>query len=309
MKNLKQRLRATAPRQGLKQESCDINGISIRKPGKARLGVLLVCALIFGCQIECRAQMTGSALAVVKAAAEAGDPAAQDRLAGDFIRHRNFLEAELWYRKAAKQGYVHAQGMLGKMLLANAGLNAKQKPHAAEAIGLEAIKWLTLAANGSNTLAQAELAGVYFNGQFVKTDFLEAYKWGDIASKSPRSTPGSDAGRSVRDAASVKMSFDQISKAKQRVATFYSHIPFIAEPPEPSWVAQIKLTGVSGPVNARLAIINNQTFGVGDFAVLKVAGMAVQVHCLEIQDKSALVNIAGLHRAKMLMLADDIIKK
>ncbi|HEV2329497.1 MAG TPA: hypothetical protein VGY56_11995 [Verrucomicrobiae bacterium] len=281
----------------------------MRKPGEAKLRALLVYALIIGCQLICRAQLSGSAVAMVKAAADAGDPAAQDRLAGDFIRHRNFLEAELWYRKAAKQGFVHAQATLGEMLLAQAGLNAGQRPQAAKAIGLEAIKWLTLAANGSNTLAQAELAGVYFNGQFGKPDLLEAYKWGDIASKSPPSTPGSNAGGSVRNAAALKMSFDEISMAKQRVATFYSHIPFIREPAEPSWVGQIKLTGVSGPVNARLAIINNQTFGVGDFGILKVAGMDVQVHCLVIQERSVLVNIAGVHRAKMLMLVDDTIKK
>jgi len=280
-----------------------MNGKTIRRYA------LLGWALIFGCLLSCQAQLSGSALAAVKAAADAGDPAAQDKLAGDCIRRRNFLAAELWYRKAATQGFVHAQATLGEMLLAHTGLSTGQRPQAAEAIGLEAIKWLTLAANGSNTLAQAELAGVYFNGQFVKPDLLEAYKWGDIASKSPPSTPGSDAGRSVRDAASMKMSFDEISMAKQRVATYYSHIPFIREPPEPSWVAQIKLTGVSGPVNARLAIINNQTFGVGDFGILKVAGMAVQVHCLVIHDKSVLVNIAGVHRARMLMLADDTIKK
>lgn len=269
--------------------------------------VLLVFALILGCQL-CRAQLSGSELIAVKAAAEAGNPTAQDRLAGEFIRHREFVQAELWYRKAAKQGYVNAQAMLGEMLLAHAGLTAGVKPDVIAATGSEAIRWLTLAANHSNTLAQAELAGAYFNGQFVKADLLEAYKWGVIAAKAPPATPGSTAGGSIRDAAIRKLSFDQIAKAQQRVATFYSHIQFTHEPPEPSWVAQIKLTGVSGMANARLAVINNQTFGAGDTGTLKVAGKAVQVHCIEVRDKSAMVKITGMDRPKWLVLADDSTK-
>lgn len=276
-------------------------------PGKLP-GFLLVCALIFGGHLCCRAQLSGSALIAVKASAEAGNPAAQDQLAGEYLRHGNFVQAELWYRKAAKQGYVHAEGRLGEMLLSHAGLTGGLKPSVIAAIGSEAIHWLTLAANGSNTLAQAELAGAYFNGQFVKPDLLEAYKWGDIASKAAPSVPGSDAGRSVRDEAIQKMSFDQIAKAKQRVATFYSHIPFIPEAPEPPWVAQIRLTGVSGPASDRLAIINNQTFGAGDTSALKVADKIVKVRCLEVRDKSALVLIAGMDRPKLLILADNTIK-
>jgi Sel1 repeat len=282
-----------------------MNGKTIRNLVETSGYTLLVCASMFASQLFCCAQSSASALTATKAAAEAGDPASQDRLAEDFVRHGNFLNAELWYRKAAKQGYVHAQGKLGEMLLAHAGIGAGLKPQAAEAIGLEAIKWLTLAANGSNTLAQAELAGVYFNGQFVKADLLEAYKWGDIAANAPKTVPGSIAGASVRDAAIQKMSFDEIAKAKQRVVTYYSHIPFTHEPPDPDWVAEIRLTGVSGPVNARLAIINNHTFAVGDTSSLKISGNAVQVHCVEVRDKSALIQIQGIHHLKNLTLADN----
>lgn len=284
-------------------------GKGICKRGNAGRNALLACAILFGCHLSSRAQLqlplSGSALIAVKTAAAAGDPAAQDTLAGESVRHGNFLDAELWYRRAAEQGYVHAQGKLGEMLLAHAGLGAGVKTQTAEAIGLEAIKWLKLAANGSNTLAQAELAGVYFNGQFVKADLLEAYKWGDIAAHAPLSIAGSEAGRSVRDAASRKMSFDQIVTARQRVATYYSHVPFTHEPPDPAWVADIKLTGVSGPPDARLAIINNQTFGTGDTSTLKLGGTTVQVHCLEVRDKSVLLRIAGLHRPRLLMMEAD----
>lgn len=195
--------------------------------------ILLACAFTFtfGFHQASGMHFTGTPLTSIRAAAEAGDAAAQDTLAGVFIERGNFLAAELWYRNAAKQGDAHAQVRLGEMLLAHAGLTSAVTRESAAAMASEAVKWLTLAANGGNTLAQAELASIYFSGQFVRADRLEAYKWGDIAAKAPQSIPGSVAGRTVRDRAALKMSFDQMAKAKQRVATFYSHVPLTPEQP------------------------------------------------------------------------------
>ncbi|HEV2329496.1 MAG TPA: tetratricopeptide repeat protein [Verrucomicrobiae bacterium] len=192
-----------------------------------RNGILLVCAVTFtfGSHQASGMQFTGTPLRTIRAAAQAGDVAAQDTLATVFIERGNFLAAELWYRDAAKQGQALAQVRLGEMLLAHAGLTAQVARESAMAMASEAIKWLTLAANGGDTLAQAELAGIYLSGQSVKADLLEAYKWGDIAAKAPQSIPGSIAGESLRNTAALKMSIDQIAQAKQRVATFYSHVP------------------------------------------------------------------------------------
>src|ERR1039458_4422221 len=79
--------------------------------------VWFILLTVLGCQISCLAQNSGSALAQIKAAADAGDPAAQDKLAEQFILRADTKQAESWYRKAAEQGYVHAQGKLGDMLL------------------------------------------------------------------------------------------------------------------------------------------------------------------------------------------------
>ncbi|HEV2454578.1 MAG TPA: hypothetical protein VGY98_09965 [Verrucomicrobiae bacterium] len=266
--------------------------------------ILLTLSLSLGFQLCCRAQLAEPALAAVKAAADSGNVAAQDTLADDFLRHRNFVQAELWFRKAASHGYAHSQEKLGELLLGHAGLTDSLKPQVAAAISLEGIKWLTLAANQNDPLAQAELASAYLNGQLLKADLLEAYKWGDLASEAPATAPGSAAGRAIRDAAAQKMSYDDIAKAKERVVEFKTHIPFRHEPPDPAWVSSIKLTGVSGPANAPLAIINNQTFGVGDTGQLNIAGKSVQVHCLEIHDKFVLVRIEGLDHVKQLRLAN-----
>lgn len=280
------------------------------RPGKIAHGFLLFIALIFGFQPLCQAQLSGPALADVKAAAEAGDAAAQCRLAGEFMFHGDFSKAELWYRKSAAQGYAPAQGKLGDILLGRARWCVAAKPGLAEAVGSEAVEWLTMAADQGNTMGQADLAGLYFKGEFVKADLLEAYKWGDLASSegSPFDTY-SALGRSVRDATILKMTQEQLAEAKRRVAAFAPHAPSTSEVPDPAWVSLIKLSGVSGPASARLAIINDQTFAAGDTNVLKVSGTRVTVHCLEIRAESVLVQIEGVNGPRELSMASDTAKK
>lgn len=272
-----------------------------KKAGR-RTGLML--ALSMGLQLCCGAQPSQPAPAPGTTAAEAGNAAAQDKRADEFVQRRNFLQAELWYRKAAKQGDAHGQQKLGEMLMAHAGLSGQLKPKIAANMGLEGIQWLMQAANHGDTMAQADLAGAYLNGHFVKADLLQAYKWGDLAASSPPATPGNDAGRAVRDAATQKMSFEQISKAKQLVVEFTTHVPFKPLPPDPPWVAKIKLYGISGPTNARLAIINDQTVGVGDAGVIKVEGKTVRIRCVGIRDKSVMIQIAGIHHLRELTLAN-----
>jgi len=76
-------------------------------------------------------------LAEIKIAAEAGDPAAQDELAESYIMHLDSADAEIWYRKSAAQGFAHAQGKLGNMLLMRAHMTIGLKPAAQSALGAE----------------------------------------------------------------------------------------------------------------------------------------------------------------------------
>lgn len=264
--------------------------------------LLLVLVLATTCAV---AQIPAPSLADIKTAAEAGDPAAQDKLAEQFILHMDPAQAEFWYRKAADQGYAHAQGKLGDLLLSHARMTIGMKPEVKAATGSEAVKWLTLAANQGDTLGQADLAGLYLNGEFVQRDLLEAYKWGDLAGQGTPFFPPVITGRGVRDAAVLKMSADQIAEARQRVAAFKPHVPAKSELPEPAWVKQLKLSGLSGPADRRLAVINNQTFGAGDVNVLKVAGQSVTVKCLEIREKSVRMQIEGLDKPVELTLPDN----
>jgi TPR repeat protein len=106
------------------------------------------------------AQQPAPTLEQIKIAADAGDPAAQDKLAENFILRTDTAQAEMWYRKAAAQGYAHAQGQLGNMLLMRSRMAFALKPDARAAIADEAVKWMTLAANQGDKQGQANLADV-----------------------------------------------------------------------------------------------------------------------------------------------------
>jgi hypothetical protein len=76
---------------------------------------------------------------------------------------------------------------------------------------------------------------------------------------------------------------------------------------EPSWLNQIRLSGVSGPTNNRLAIINDNTFATGEGADLKLKGRTIHVRCLGIQDQSALIQIQGLPTPYELTMDGSIV--
>ncbi len=260
--------------------------------------------MVLGCRVSSLAQYSGSALAEIKAAADAGDPAAQDKLAEQFILRTDIKQAEFWYRKSAEQGYAHAQGKLGDMLLNRSRISINGTPAQRAAMGEEALKWATLAANQGDKRGQADLASICLEGKLVKPDLVEAYKWGDFAAQGSMIDTATIAGRSIRDSAILKMTPDQISEAKKRVAAFTPHMPGKDELPEPSWVAQIKLSGLSGAVDRRLAIIGGTTFSQGETAPVKVSGKTIKVRCLEIREKSVLVEIDGFDKPRELFLAD-----
>ncbi|HTV39837.1 MAG TPA: hypothetical protein VMF08_04635 [Candidatus Sulfotelmatobacter sp.] len=197
-------------------------------PEKTHRCVLIAVTVMLACQICIGAQrpLSDCCLAYVTAAAQAGKADAQNELAWRYVQHGDTAQAELLYNEAAQQGYVPAQGKLGEMLLFHAqsaiiGLKYNVK----ETIVSHAIAWLSLAANQGDKLAQADLAGLYLNGQFVKHDLVESYKWGELAAQGTPSAPGSINGKSIRDAASRKMSAAQIAEAKGRVAAFTPHVP------------------------------------------------------------------------------------
>jgi len=240
------------------------------------------------------AQSPSASLAETKVAAEAGDPAAQDKLAEAFIMRGDSDQAITWYRKAAEQGFAHAQGKLGHMLLMRSRTSVSSTSAARAAMSDEAVHWITLAANQGDTHGQADLADICLQGKLVKKDLVEAYKWGELASKGSMIDVATTAGRSARNAATLQMDADQIAEAQRRAAAFVPHQPKASELPEPSWVRQIKLNGISGTPERRLAMINSKTLQEGDQTSLKLGEKTVKVRCIEIRQTSVVISIDGL---------------
>jgi len=243
------------------------------------------------------AQSPVSTLEQIKIAADAGDPAAQDKMA-----ERDSANAESWYRKAAVQGYVHAQGKLGDLLFLRTRLTIGVKPEVRVATGEESIKWATLAANQGDKQGQATLAQAYLEGNLVQQDLIEAYKWGELSAKNPSPEFVLFTGAFTRDKAVLKMTAEQIEEAHKRVAAFVPHQVAKSELPEPAWIREIKLEGISGSPDHRLAIINNKTFAKNDQMTLKVVGKDILIRCLEIRESSVVVSVEGMDGTRELKL-------
>src|SRR5450631_2293133 len=195
----------------------------------------IILSIIFAASCA-DAQFNQPPLDQIKIAADAGDPASQDKLAENFIMHMDRARAETWYRKAAEQGYAHAEGKLGDMLLMRYNINFSLKPDARAAVGDEALKWITNAANQGDKQGQTDLAGLCLEGKLVKRDLIEAYKWGDLSAQGIGFNMASIGGQSVRNSAILNMDVDQIGEAKRRVAAFVPHQSKKSEQPEPAWV-------------------------------------------------------------------------
>lgn len=116
----------------------------------------------------------------------------------------NYREAVGWFRKAAEQGHIGAQYILGTCYYVGKGApqdyteavkwlrKAAEQGHASGQNNLgwcygkgegvpqdyvEAVKWYRKAAEQGNAWAQHSLGVCYKNGEGIQQDYVEAYKW------------------------------------------------------------------------------------------------------------------------------------
>ena len=107
-------------------------------------------------------------LTVVFAAAKQGNAEAQHRVGVEFLRVKRYQDAVLWLTKAATQGHVLAQTLLGAMYLSGEQI---PKDYA------EALTWVTKAAEQGNVDAQVYLGHMYEEGLGVAIDHDTAISW------------------------------------------------------------------------------------------------------------------------------------
>jgi len=212
-------------------------------------------------------------LAQIKIAAERGDVEAQD--------------------KAAAQGSLNSQYQLAHLLMSWAN-SPMATSEARAAHSDEAIPWLIKAANRGARQAQVELGSVYSEGKYVSRDLPEAYKWFCLAADGNVFEFAANLGRTYRDATVLQMTPDQIAQGNARVAAFAPNSGDAVNLPDPAFVKQIRLSGLSGVPPRRLALINGKTLAAGESVTLKIDARAVTLHCLATKDNSAIIAIDGV---------------
>src|SRR4029453_7361830 len=100
----------------------------------------------------------------------------------------------------------------------------------------------------------------------------------------------------------LKMSSEQVSEGQRQANAFVPHRTRSDEIPEPGFLSQLKLKGLSGSKTNRVALINNRTFAVNDLVKIKLAEKMVAVRCLEIRDESVIVSVGGVTKWRELFL-------
>ena len=68
----------------------------------------------------------------------------------------------------------------------------------------------------------------------------------------------------------------------------------------------IRLKGISGTKEQRLALLNNKTFAEGETGELKTANGVLKVKCREIRDGYVLIEIPGVSEVRELRLRDGV---
>jgi Bacterial PH domain len=237
-------------------------------------------------------------LAEIKSAAEQGDPQAQEKLA-DAIPESE--KAVVWYRKAAAQGLLSSQYKLAHLLLSWAESPAAT-PQARVLHSDEALPWLIKAANRDVKDAQLELGLLYRDGRFVAKNLPEAYKWLSLAAKATHGSPAAGLGAMYRDRLVLNMPQKQIAEGNQRLAAFTPNAGDDIPTPDPSYLTNIKLNGLSGIPPRRLAIINGKTVAAGESLTLNLDVRAVTLRCLAINQSSVTITIDGFPGPRELRL-------
>ena len=152
-------------------------------------------------------------------------------LPGD-LSGSNIVEALKWFSKAAADGDEQAQNMLGTFYQhGTAGAVGKDNNKAAY--------WYLRAAKQGDDQSQLHIGWMYEDGEGVMKDYVEAYKWFNIASTSTRRPPTkeqignvdeetlkallrstADDAKEARDVLAPLMTPEQIAEAQRRSAEF-----------------------------------------------------------------------------------------
>jgi TPR repeat protein len=232
----------------------------------------------------------------LRLAAERGDPAAQHKFGEFYLSHDDASTAYEWFQKAAKQGNIDSQYRLGQMLLDGRPKTPNSKKPVSKNVD-EGLRWLFLVANQGHGSAQLDLGRAYESGKTLKRDLVEAYKWYKLLSQKPGGSYYADLNHLV-----LAMTHEQIEEGEKRANEWRPHQMTEQELLQVIYLRQIFLKAIATSGGRRVAVINGEPLVAGGQAKVRAGDKLVQVRCLEIKDKSAMVEIDGLAGARELHL-------
>ena len=158
--------------------------------------------------------LAASEFAVIKEAAQSGDPEAQEQLGimysnGEGVP-KDQEKAALWFTKAAKQGRILAQWRIGSMYYSGVGVHRDYR---------KAVDWLTKAAEKGDGVSQGLLGTILLGESFFMSRYTplegaprnpkKAMEWTTKAAMQGHSSAQSELGRRYRYGKGVPIDYVQ----------------------------------------------------------------------------------------------------
>jgi TPR repeat protein len=119
---------------------------------------------------------------------------------------RDYMQAIVWYNKAAALGDVNAQSHLGGMYANGLGVRVDYAQAAA---------WYRQAAEKGDASAQFNLGSLYLHGQGVPEDYILAHFWFNLAASEPSDVQVRDPALKNRDFVRDMLTPDQIAETER----------------------------------------------------------------------------------------------
>lgn len=257
---------------------------------KHRHYAVWVFLLVLSAGLIAAPQSDVPSLALIKAAAEAGDAEAQYTYAKTFGTGGGSWKQ--WMKAAAVQGYGPAEDALAWTM--NWAYFNHSDPkiiavhvrmHGAEM--RQALMLASSAADKGFAHSRQLLAMAYGNGVLVQRDAVESYKWYRLIKDAERY----QANGSPNDELVKTMSLEQVREGEARAANYRPGRTAI-EVRNALLVPNLKLNGLASLGGNRVAIINGSKISVGQSADLVVEGITVRVKCVSIDETRAVITIA-----------------
>ena len=218
----------------------------------------------------------------IKRKAESGDAKAQFAYAEQFLGMQKYAAAEHWYRAAGVQGDTTALYTLAEFYRSNHGSGT----NAVKANATNVITLHKLAAALGHPKSHYELGLAYKDGVGIRKDLVRAYAHIKLSDSPQKDTRINQL--------VTEMAQEQITAAEKMVTWFkpknfqdaFAELVFDS----------VKITGIFGSDEARMAMINGKPLDAGQKLNLNVGGLEAQVKLASISRDGVMVNYGKLAR-------------